>query len=211
MKKGKAKCKALKEIRKQIADANDIPYVVSQCTYQGDCKGTCPKCEAELKYLERELAIRTNLGKAVAIAGISVGACSTLTACAPIDEAAHFLRTLTREEATAGAMVAPEELDGDIAMPVATEEPLEGEALPPEELSGDVAMPVETEEPLEGKLVAPEETPSPAAVEGELTPDSEETCPVETETMLAGDIEYNPEWDDTYEGGIEYQDPEATN
>ena len=107
MKKGKAKCKALKEIRKQIADANDIPYVVSQCTYQGDCKGTCPKCEAELKYLERELAIRTNLGKAVAIAGISVGACSTLTACSPIDVAAHFLRNLGQEE----------QLAGDIAMP----------------------------------------------------------------------------------------------
>lgn len=154
MKKGKAKCKALKEIRKQIADANDIPYVVSQCTYQGDCKGTCPKCEAELKYLERELAVRTSLGKAVAIAGISVGACTTLTACAPIDEAIHFLKDLTREEQIAGAMAAPEELDGDIAMPVETEEPLDGDI--------------------------------------EYIP--EETCPVDTEeTMLAGDIEYNPE------------------
>ncbi len=185
MKKGKAKCKALKEIRKQIADANDIPYVVSQCTYQGDCKGTCPKCEAELKYLERELAVRTSLGKAVAIAGISVGACTTLTACAPIDEAVHFLKDLTREEQIAGAMAAPEELDGDIAMPVETEEPL----------AGDVAMPMETEEPVEGKMVEPDET-----------------CPIDTEeTMLAGDIEYNPEWDNTYEGGIEYQDPEETN
>lgn len=85
--KGKEKCRALKEIRRQIAEKNDIPYAVSQCSHQGDCKGTCPKCEAELRYLERELAVRKNLGKAVAIAGISMGACSTLTACAPIEAA----------------------------------------------------------------------------------------------------------------------------
>ena len=65
--KGKDKCKALKEIRRQIAEKNDIPYVVSQCKYQGDCLGTCPKCEAELRYLERELAIRRGLGKAAAL------------------------------------------------------------------------------------------------------------------------------------------------
>lgn len=83
--KGKEKCKALKEIRRQIAEQNDIPYAVSQCSHQGDCKGTCPKCEAELRYLERELAVRKNLGKAVAVAGISVGVCSSLTACSPIE------------------------------------------------------------------------------------------------------------------------------
>ena len=164
MKKGKAKCKALKEIRKQIADANDIPYVVSQCTYQGACKGTCPKCEAELKYLEKELALRTSLGKAVAIAGISVGACSTLTACAPIDEAAQFLRNLTRDERTAGAIAAPEELDGDIAMPVETEAPL----------AGDIAMPIET----------------PFALGGEVAPEEEFPEEENLTQILEGDISY---------------------
>lgn len=81
--KGKEKCKALKEIRRQVAEANDIPYVVSQCTHKGDCKGTCPKCEAELQYLERELAFRKNLGKAVAITGISMGVCASLAGCSP--------------------------------------------------------------------------------------------------------------------------------
>ncbi len=172
MKKGKAKCKALKEIRKQIADANDIPYVVSQCTYQGDCKGTCPKCEAELKYLERELAVRQNLGKAVAIAGISLGTCSTLTACAPIDEAAQFLRSLRQEEITAGAFAAPEELDGDIdiAVPLETEEPLAGEALPPDETC---PVPEETEELLAGDIAVPED------IEGGIEYyDPEETFPL---------------------------------
>ncbi len=73
MPKGKQTCKILKEIRKQIAAENDIELVISECTYQGDCLGTCPKCEAEVRYLERELEKRQRLGKAVAIAGLSVG------------------------------------------------------------------------------------------------------------------------------------------
>ena len=71
--RGKEKCKALKEIRRQIAEKNDIEFVVSECKHQGDCKGTCPKCEAEVRYLERELALKQSLGKAVAVAGITAG------------------------------------------------------------------------------------------------------------------------------------------
>lgn len=26
-----------------------IEYEISECDFQGDCKGTCPKCESELK------------------------------------------------------------------------------------------------------------------------------------------------------------------
>ena len=73
MAKGKQTCKILKEIRKQIAAENDIELVVSECTYQGDCLGTCPKCEAEVRYLERELERRQRLGKAAVVAGLSVG------------------------------------------------------------------------------------------------------------------------------------------
>ena len=73
MAKGKQTCKILKEIRKQIAAENDIQLVIEECTYQGDCKGTCPKCEAEVRYLERELEKRQRMGKAAVVAGLSVG------------------------------------------------------------------------------------------------------------------------------------------
>ena len=73
MAKGKQTCKILKEIRKQIAAENDIKLVVEECTYQGDCLGTCPKCEAEVRYLERELEKRQRMGKAAVVAGLSVG------------------------------------------------------------------------------------------------------------------------------------------
>ena len=68
---GKDKCKMLKEIRREIAKENDIQIVIEDCTYQGRCKGTCPKCEAEVAYLEEQLEKRKNLGKAVCLAGIS--------------------------------------------------------------------------------------------------------------------------------------------
>lgn len=92
--RGKEKCRALKEIRGQIARENDIPFAVSQCTYQGECRGTCPKCEAELRYLERELAIRKGLGKAVAVVGISASVCAGLTACSPMDGVQDFFQGL---------------------------------------------------------------------------------------------------------------------
>ena len=73
MAKGKQTCKILKEIRKQIAEENDIKLVIEECTYQGDCLGTCPKCEAEVRYLERELEKRQRMGKAAVVAGLSIG------------------------------------------------------------------------------------------------------------------------------------------
>ena len=42
---GKQKCRILKEIRQRIADENDIPYVTRECSFQGNCRGTCPKCD----------------------------------------------------------------------------------------------------------------------------------------------------------------------
>ena len=84
MAKGKQTCKILKEIRKQIAAENDIKLVVEECTFQGDCKGTCPKCEAEVRYLERELEKRQRLGKAAIFAGMTIGTAITAAGCGPL-------------------------------------------------------------------------------------------------------------------------------
>ncbi len=73
MARGKQTCKILKEIRRQIAEANGIEFATSECRYKGDCLGTCPKCEAEVRYLEQQLRARSLSGKAVAPAGISAG------------------------------------------------------------------------------------------------------------------------------------------
>ncbi len=73
MARGKQTCKILKEIRRQIAEANDIEFVTSECRYKGDCLGTCPKCEAEVQYLEQQLRKRQLMGKAVVLTGLSAG------------------------------------------------------------------------------------------------------------------------------------------
>lgn len=52
---GKDKCRLLKEIREEIARENNIEFESEECTFEGDCSGTCPKCEEELRYLEREI------------------------------------------------------------------------------------------------------------------------------------------------------------
>lgn len=78
MARGKQTCKILKEIRRQIADANGIEFVTSECRYKGDCLGTCPKCEAEVRYLEQQLRARTLAGKAIALAGISAASLAML-------------------------------------------------------------------------------------------------------------------------------------
>ena len=84
MTRGKQTCKILKEIRKQIAAENDIELITSECTHKGDCAGTCPKCEAEVRYLERELEKRQRLGKAAVFAGMTLGTAITAASCGPL-------------------------------------------------------------------------------------------------------------------------------
>lgn len=78
MARGRQTCKILKEIRRQIAYANGIEFITSKCRYKGDCLGTCPKCEAEMRYLEQQLRARSIAGKAVALAGISAASLAML-------------------------------------------------------------------------------------------------------------------------------------
>ncbi|MCR5589484.1 MAG: energy transducer TonB [Bacteroidales bacterium] len=77
MHRGKVICKELKEVRRRIADENDIPLEIKECTYEGPCRGTCPRCEAEVRYLENALADKLRLGKVATVAGLSLG----LAAC----------------------------------------------------------------------------------------------------------------------------------
>ena len=78
MVKGKSTCKLLKDIRQQIADANGISYRPKECQHKGDCAGTCPACEEEIRYLERELRARKGNGFGMKVAGIAAGICATV-------------------------------------------------------------------------------------------------------------------------------------
>ena len=163
---GKKKCKILREIRQKIADENDIPFVTEECRFKGDCKGTCPRCEAELRYLEQQLEKRRALGKKVTVSALALGMAASLGGCRNI---------------------VTNHLEGDV--PMSTEmTPLEGDVTAPEETSHGETESTETglfdpsdntnvdvygpppleEDPteLEGDVAyEPEETASPAAKE----------------------------------------------
>ena len=78
MQKGKDICKALKEVRQQIADANNIRYQPCECHHKGDCSGTCPACEQEIRYIESQLKERSHKGINTKVIGIAASICATM-------------------------------------------------------------------------------------------------------------------------------------
>ncbi len=137
--RGKDKCKILKEIRAQIAAANEIEWVVENCSHKGECRGTCPKCEAEVAKLERALARRRALGKTVAVVGLSATMMVTVTSCDALSYSD------------------PQTLDGDTVAPETTTAtdplPLPGAVPDTDELGGVPLAPPETTEDIDGEIV----------------------------------------------------------
>lgn len=141
---GKQKCRMLREIRRRIADENDIPFVTQECSFQGECKGTCPKCESELRYLEQQLARREAVGKRVAVAALCAGMTLVAAGCAPArrepkdveDDLSGAVAYVENDSQKPGDTVET----GEIAYPEESEEPGE-----PYELLGDVAWEGEAE------------------------------------------------------------------
>ncbi len=149
--KGKDKCKILKEIRKQIAEENEIEWVTEECRHKGECKGTCPRCESEVRKLERELEMRRRIGKTVALVGLSALCVTGLAACGPsglgqggpepddLMGAIDIVETVPPETNPDDIMI----LDGEIALPEMQENDTDvpgDEIIPADdfELSGDV-------------------------------------------------------------------------
>ncbi len=54
---GKDICAVLKEIRLKVASDNGLNLTIPECTYDGSCKGTCPRCDAELQNITTYLHI----------------------------------------------------------------------------------------------------------------------------------------------------------
>ena len=74
---GRNICNQLKAVRRRIAEENGIPLEIEECTFKGECRGTCPRCEAEVRYLENALANKLRLGKVATVAGIALGLATT--------------------------------------------------------------------------------------------------------------------------------------
>jgi TonB family protein len=111
MKYGKKVCTSLKQVRKQIADANGIPYEITPCPHDGSqCPGTCTKCESEVRYIERELSLRRAAGKAVSLVGLSLGISAAFAANAPQASAKNDIKnSIAVETSTPNDTTATEE------------------------------------------------------------------------------------------------------
>ena len=87
---GKQTCETLKQIRRDIAKKNDINIPIRDCPHGEDvrCPGTCPRCEAETRALEKALNDREKNGKKLLIAGISAGlvagTIAGVSSCSPL-------------------------------------------------------------------------------------------------------------------------------
>lgn len=198
---GKEKCRILKQIRAEIARENDIEWVVSECKHKGNCKGTCPKCEQEVRQLEAALAKREALGKTVAVVGISASIALSVTGCVnPFPQTTDgvtmgdVMPPETEDQTACDTAIQGEEIQteqGELVVPGEplpetteqdTEEPLMGDVIwegePTEEM---------TEEPLLG---APEEVPTELATEPATEPEEidEETTDETSEETTEPEI-----------------------
>lgn len=124
MEKGKRICQALKELRKRIAEANDIPFEIEECTHKGDCPGTCPKCEADVRYLMECIDMREQEGKPVVIEGLMNE--DELRKAFSIDSVEQDIPENPDDFVTMGMPEppTPEVLMGDIAAPLEGQEML---------------------------------------------------------------------------------------
>lgn len=68
----KEKCRKLKSIRKEMADQLGVDLKQTECTYEGECSGTCPKCKNEENILNKVL-----------LSGAAIVTGTMLAACAP--------------------------------------------------------------------------------------------------------------------------------
>ena len=78
MDKGRTICKVLKDVRRKIATENGISYHPEECHHKGECVGTCPGCEKEIRYLEEQLKNKQHSGLGLKVAGIAAGVCVTV-------------------------------------------------------------------------------------------------------------------------------------
>lgn len=173
---GKQKCNILKNIRRDIAKANGIPLNIPECTHTGDCPGTCPRCEAEVRFLERGLEARKKRGFKIALAGISAGLIAVnTTSCDVIENLGNLIN-------------GGEQLDGDMAVESYV---TEGSIAFADNTADDTT----TEEPESGNFIeTQDETIDVSVIKGMIPIETDIAGEIiEEDFTLEGDIAFIPD------------------
>lgn len=130
---GKEKCRMLREIRRQIALENDITLITEECSFRGECRGSCPRCEAELQWLEAQLEKRRSLGKRIAVAGVAAGIALGMTGCSLVEallpgggQTTGIVPAPTEEAVLMGEVPYEGEPEADAILPDGAEIPEDG-------------------------------------------------------------------------------------
>ena len=120
MDRGKEKCEILKTIRTYVAEKYGLEYATTECSHKGDCPGTCPKCDAELADLQRQLEEQgiTDISQDKALS----------------DMVENYINTLRQDEDEQRPLGGEPALPDDIFR-------TEGMPEPPTPLEGDITMP----------------------------------------------------------------------
>lgn len=122
----KEKCRELKQIRAKMAEDLGIELHQSECTYEGYCSGTCPKCRSEELQLNAAIMKKQmeeiNLKGRVAAAGLTTVAALCLSGCSLPGRAVLEGEEQPLEGATVMVPETEDFLEGDIEYIPDTEE-----------------------------------------------------------------------------------------
>lgn len=112
----KEKCKYLKKVRKSLADKLNVDLHQTECTYEGKCSGTCPKCQQEERILNKAILKRGALATAVAATAMTLTGCNSTDIVQ--DTIINVMNTFSqKQEELSGAVAGPDEyvLEGEVA------------------------------------------------------------------------------------------------
>ena len=136
--KHKQKCEELRRIRIHLAEKLGVSDKIKQtpCEFKGECKGTCPACEAEEKFLNKALLVKTAAIAGTALALTGCGEPQVLSGEVQRVDVEENRETINRIKATR-----------DLVRHFNIQDELEGEAivegieiLPDDTLSGDIEI-----------------------------------------------------------------------
>ena len=102
----KERCSELKKIRKTLADKLNINLNQTECTYEGECSGTCPKCKQEEKILNTALLKKGAVILSATALTMGLASCTPIDTNTPTDLAGDVV--IVEEPPT------PEVLEGDV-------------------------------------------------------------------------------------------------
>lgn len=105
----------MKSIRKTIADRLGIDLHQTECTYKGDCKGTCPRCAQEEKTLNKVLLKNTAAVAGLAMTTIAITGCGSVedrTTESKIDSKEYIENSTSEGGST--TTVTTETFEGDV-------------------------------------------------------------------------------------------------